>query len=160
MPAPRKYSDELRGRAQRLVAEAMSEAANVDRGVERLELNTVNYAFAVPFENLLRRDSGHHRTPRAAPSFVTAWGSVLGTSKAHCPRQLRAFPRPLPKPVDPVNGTDGSANPMVGDLRVMVDFVVAVGADVDGGVGQFGDLVQEIVLGVVGDGVGLQQADP
>ena len=87
-------------------------------------------------------------------------GSVIGTSKAHCPRQLRAFPRPLPKPVDPVNGTDGSANPMVGDLRVMVDFVVAVGADVDDGVGQFGHLVQEIVLGVVGDGVGLQQADP
>ncbi len=35
MPAPRKYSDELRGRAQRLVAEAMSEAANVDRGVSQ-----------------------------------------------------------------------------------------------------------------------------
>jgi hypothetical protein len=94
------------------------------------------------------------------PGWAWRAQSVVGTSKAHCPRQLRAFPRPLPKPVDPVNGTDGSANPMVGDLRVMVDFVVAVGADVDGGVGQFGDLVQEIVLGVVGDGVGLQQADP
>ena len=113
MPAPRKYSDELRGRAQRLVAEAMSEAANRRPRCRtpRVELNTVNYAFAVPFENLLRRDSGHHRTPRAAPSFVTAWGSVLGTSKAHCPRQLRAFPGRYPSRLTPSMGRTGQPTP-------------------------------------------------
>ncbi len=32
----------------------------------------------IQYPNPLRRDSGHHRTPRAAPSFVTDWGSPCG----------------------------------------------------------------------------------
>ena len=44
----------------------------------------------------LRRDSGHHRTPRAAPSFVTDWGSPTGTDAAPAPGEQGAMHRRHP----------------------------------------------------------------